>query len=55
MLSFWKSEPHYAYKRYAYKENMYLIISATFFISGIMWFIVRKVKNVCFKIIFAMN
>ena len=22
-LAFWKSEPHYAYKRYVYKKNMY--------------------------------
>ena len=22
-LGFWKSEPQYAYKRYAYKKNMY--------------------------------
>ena len=22
-LVFWKSEPQYAYKRYAYKKNMY--------------------------------
>ena len=26
-LVFWKSEPHYAYKRYAYKrKNMYLML-----------------------------
>ena len=24
-LAFWKSEPQYAYKRYAYKKNMYMI------------------------------
>ena len=24
-LVFWKSEPQYAYKRYAYKKNMYCI------------------------------
>ena len=23
-LAFWKSEPQYAYKRYAYKKNMYI-------------------------------
>ena len=23
MLNFWKPEPQYAYKRYAYKKNMY--------------------------------
>ena len=25
-LVFWKSEPQYAYKRYAYKKNMYDIL-----------------------------
>ena len=30
-LGFWKSEPQYAYKRYAYKKNnMYYEISETF-------------------------
>ena len=24
-LVFWKSEPQYAYKRYAYKKNMYIL------------------------------
>ena len=26
-LVFWKSEPQYAYKRYAYKKNMYSLLS----------------------------
>ena len=26
-LVFWKSEPQYAYKLYAYKKNMYMVIS----------------------------
>ena len=25
-LVFWKSEPQYAYKRYAYKKNMYCAV-----------------------------
>ena len=25
-LVFWKSEPQYAYKRYAYKKNMYAYV-----------------------------
>ena len=25
-LVFWESEPQYAYKRYAYKKNMYIMI-----------------------------
>ena len=27
-LGFWKSEPQYAYKRYAYKKNMYVEFGA---------------------------
>ena len=26
-LGFWKSEPQYAYKFYAYKKNMYSILN----------------------------
>ena len=28
-LVFWKSEPQYAYKRYAYKKNMYYMYALT--------------------------
>ena len=30
-LAFWKSEPQYAYKRYAYKKNMYIMFDKQFF------------------------
>ena len=32
-LVFWDSEPQYAYKRYAYKKNMYFIRTNTHFKS----------------------
>ena len=32
-LVFWKSEPRCAYKRYAYKKNMYMINTLTSIIS----------------------
>ena len=34
-LVFWKSEPQYAYKRYAYKKNMYCTSSFLVFQMGI--------------------
>ena len=29
-LVFWKSEPQYAYKRYAYKKNMYIAAATVY-------------------------
>ena len=55
-LVFWKSEPHYAYKRYAYKrKNMYLIICGFFFPRFILYIFTQKKGSIsyitCFQFI----